>query len=192
MATSAIKKIDGRFDIWAGARSIGGVVHKGFNLEFLNEHVGWFPTKKEALSAARLFKHQRMDDLSDITARYSNPIDAARLKYEAALKANTRTPAPRGRKRVAAKKTVKRVVRRANPIGHGKLAIWLNAGNNTSGNPRRLYVVVTTSGVVEGVYDEGYDGPSAVTSHHPGIEIVGQFMITPAQYRDLLKHPKAK
>ena len=42
------------------------------------------------------------------TPRKTNPIDAARLKYEAALKASTRTPAPRGRKRVAAKKTVKR------------------------------------------------------------------------------------
>jgi hypothetical protein len=73
MAT-AIKKLDGRFDVWAGARSIGGVVHKGFNLEFLGNHVGWFPTRKEALSAAKLFIHHCMADLSDLSEKRSkNP-----------------------------------------------------------------------------------------------------------------------
>jgi hypothetical protein len=73
MAT-AIKKLDGRFDVWAGARSIGGVVHKGFNLEFLGNHVGWFPTRKEAFTAAKLFIHHRMADLSDLSEkRAKNP-----------------------------------------------------------------------------------------------------------------------
>lgn len=70
---------DGRFSIWAGARSIGGVVHKGFNLQFLNEHVGWFPTRKEAISAAKLFISHRMADLGDIVERKNNPVEKDKL-----------------------------------------------------------------------------------------------------------------
>lgn len=70
---------DGRFSIWSGVRSIGGVVHKGFNLQFLNEHVGWFPTRKEAISAANLFISHRMADLGDIVERKKNPVEKDKL-----------------------------------------------------------------------------------------------------------------
>jgi hypothetical protein len=68
-----------------------------------------------------------------------------------------------------------------------KIALHFNAGNDTNGNPRRLFVVVNTQGVVIAAYDEGYIGESAVTKHFPGIAIVGRFDITPAQRKSLLK-----
>jgi len=78
-----------------------------------------------------------------------------------------------------------------NPIAD-KLAIWLNAGNDSNGNPRRLYVAVDTQGEVLSIHDEGFSGSAAVTDHYPGIAIVGQFHITPAQYRELKKVYKGK
>jgi len=112
-------------------------------------------------------------------------------------------PAPRigtahpKRKSEATKKTpTKRLVARRkrntkagyypNPI-QDKIALYFNAGNDTNGNPRRLFVVVNTAGAVIGAYDEGYAGESAVTKHYPGIAIVGRFDITPAQRKSLLK-----
>ena len=101
------------------------------------------------------------------------------------------------RKSEATKKTpTKRLVARRkrntkagyypNPI-QDKIALYFNAGNDTNGNPRSLFVVVNTAGAVIGAYDEGYAGESAVTKHYPGIAIVGRFDITPAQRKSLLK-----
>jgi hypothetical protein len=154
----------------------------------------------------------------NVAPRKTNPsVTKARKAYEDALKdgihidigSHNTNPAkrkkaasPKRRSQATGKAPTKRLVARRkanvkpgyypNPIGHGKIAIWLNAGNDANGNPRRLYVVVTTTGVVEGVYDEGYYGRQAVLEPHPGIEIVGQFMITPGQYRELKKQYKVK
>ncbi len=73
-----------------------------------------------------------------------------------------------------------------NPIAD-KIALHFNAGNDTNGNQRRIFVVVDTRGNVLGAFDEGYVGNAAVTSHYPGIAIVGRFDITPAQRKTLLK-----
>jgi hypothetical protein len=48
-------------------------------------------------------------------AKKTNPIDAARAAYENALRGSVKKPVARKR-RAAPKKTVKRVVRRANPV----------------------------------------------------------------------------
>jgi len=74
-----------------------------------------------------------------------------------------------------------------NPVAD-KIALHFNAGNDSNGNPRRVFVVVNTNGNVEGAFNEGYIGSSAVTKHFPGIAIVGRFDITPAQYREIRKH----
>jgi hypothetical protein len=76
--------------------------------------------------------------------------------------------------------------RKNNPIAD-KIALKFNAGNDRNGNPRRVFVVVNTSGVVLSAHDEGYQGEKAVTQHYPGIAIVGQFDITPTDYKYFIK-----
>lgn len=68
-----------------------------------------------------------------------------------------------------------------------KLALHLDAGNDTNGNPRRIYIVVSTKGSVISAHDEGYYGDAAVTKRYPNIAIVGRFKITPGEYRSLKK-----
>lgn len=76
--------------------------------------------------------------------------------------------------------------RKHNPIAD-KIALHFNAGNDANGTPRRVFVVVNTSGVVIKAIDEGYLGERAVTGEFPGIAIVGQFPIKPVDYKHFLR-----
>lgn len=70
--------------------------------------------------------------------------------------------------------------------------IHLNAGNTTSGNPRRLFVLYSSTGNVVDIIDEGYRGIGAVSDagYSTAPPIVGQFRITPGEYAALLKRKK--
>jgi len=62
-----------------------------------------------------------------------------------------------------------------------------NAGNDTDGNPRRIYAEIA-SGQVSRVWDEGYDGPHAVPPNlRTAAANCATLPITPKGYRDLLK-----
>jgi hypothetical protein len=65
--------------------------------------------------------------------------------------------------------------------------IRFNAGNDPDGNPRRIYAELA-AGQVSRAWDEGYDGPHAVPAElrHAAANC-GTLLITPAQYRALLK-----
>lgn len=65
--------------------------------------------------------------------------------------------------------------------------ISLNAGHDTNGNPRRVYVVFDGDGQVMDVIDEGYSGQAAVIGIYPGIQGGARFDTTPTEYRRLLK-----
>jgi hypothetical protein len=112
--------------------------------------------------------------------------DTRRLSIEGKYKRRAKNPSARlvHRRKINTKRGYF-----PNPL-KDKIALHFNAGNNTNGNPRRVFVVVNTGGAVVGAYDEGYSGEGAVTKHFPGIAIVGRFNITPAQYRELLKEHK--
>jgi hypothetical protein len=62
-----------------------------------------------------------------------------------------------------------------------------NAGNDTNGNPRRIFAEIA-SGQVSRVWDEGYEGHHAVP---PNLRTAAAncttLPITPKGYRDLLK-----
>ena len=68
--------------------------------------------------------------------------------------------------------------------------IKLNAGNDNSGNPRRLWLGIAPCGSVSGVWDEGYEGRLALPKrlrHKDCIEL----STTPREYRELLRLHKA-
>jgi len=65
----------------------------------------------------------------------------------------------------------------------------LSAKNDVNGNPRRVYVVYWHDGEVYHIYDEGYQGYTAVPADVRA-NIVGFLMpldISPSKYRELLR-----
>lgn len=67
-----------------------------------------------------------------------------------------------------------------------KIAIRLNAGNDTNGNPRRVFVVLDPKrGIIDAV-DEGYEGEEPLKRAHR-IRSLADFMTTPREYRGLLR-----
>lgn len=77
-------------------------------------------------------------------------------------------------------------------MGHNIQVIKFNAGNDTNGNPRRLFAVMRAGDVVIAI-DEGYSGSAALADALPRsgaylASLVGvTFATTPKQYRELLK-----
>lgn len=72
--------------------------------------------------------------------------------------------------------------------------IRLNAGNDTNGNPRRIYVVFDTRGNMVDAVDEGYSGIQALRPKYPRLftGVRAQFYpetfaTTAGEYRRLLK-----
>lgn len=68
-----------------------------------------------------------------------------------------------------------------------KIAIHLDAGHTTNGNPRRVYVVLDEKAQIVDVIDEGYEGSARVTRVHGKIPISEEIETTPGQYRDMKK-----
>lgn len=62
-----------------------------------------------------------------------------------------------------------------------------NAGNDSNGNPRRIYAEIA-SGQVSRAWDEGYEGHHAVPAElRHAAKYCATLPITPKGYRDLLK-----
>jgi len=70
------------------------------------------------------------------------------------------------------------------------IAILLNAGNDVSGNPRRVFVVLNNKGDIVEAIDEGYGGKAALFDKYPAVNrglSPSSFSTTPKEYRELLK-----
>jgi len=65
----------------------------------------------------------------------------------------------------------------------------LNAGNDTNGNPRRVFVVYGTEGQILDAIDEGYSGTPRWLRDYP--QLAG-FVIKPSEYKLLLKEHAAE
>ena len=71
-----------------------------------------------------------------------------------------------------------------------KVAIKINAGNCSSGNPRRGWLVYGVSGRYLGFTDEGYTGWCAVTREHGiNVRVLGTVACTPGEYRGYERNP---
>lgn len=73
-----------------------------------------------------------------------------------------------------------------------KIAIRLDAGNDTNGNPRRIFVVIDEKANVVDVIDEGYEGTQELKRRHGPLTArqTVDFETTPRQYRELLKQAR--
>ena len=68
------------------------------------------------------------------------------------------------------------------------LALHMRAPNDTNGNPRRCYVVMTRDGAIVQAVDEGYSGWQAVCqAGYPNAVQGPAFDVTPSAYRALVR-----
>lgn len=64
------------------------------------------------------------------------------------------------------------------------LAIKINAGHDTNGNPRRGWAITSCrSGELVDFVDEGYTGTSSLRRAYPHAAEATEFKVTPGQYR---------
>ena len=67
------------------------------------------------------------------------------------------------------------------------LILHLNAGNDTNGNPWRIFVVYDQGGMIIDTMDEGYAGKGEIGIKFSKVPITWQISTTPKEYRELLK-----
>lgn len=73
------------------------------------------------------------------------------------------------------------------------LAIKVNAGHDTNGNPRRGWATIDhRSGNMIDFVDEGYRGRSALSRECPRCVEGPEFQVTPGEYRDLKRFANDK
>lgn len=171
---------------------------KRYNAEFMDSRVGFgiftAPIRNEVATLLQEYYDEELHYDAEAATKErlnnmygKNPVprsSKARAKYiNKNSQITKRAPSQRLKKR-RTKNTEEGYF--PNPIAD-KLALHFNAGNDANGNPRRVFVVVNTSGIVLSAHDEGYRGESAVTKDYPGIAIVGVFPIKPVDYKHFLR-----
>jgi len=68
------------------------------------------------------------------------------------------------------------------------LAVKINAGNNSNGNPRRGWFVYDREGYFQGFVDDGYAGYGGLRKLFPNVIEVGTTIpTTPTAYREAMK-----
>jgi hypothetical protein len=65
--------------------------------------------------------------------------------------------------------------------------IRLNAGNDANGNPRRVFIQISSKGLILDAWDEDYLGESAIPEDHRKNYSGLTLMVTPGTYRDVIK-----
>jgi len=74
-----------------------------------------------------------------------------------------------------------------------QMAVKVNAGHDTNGNPRRGWATINTrNGNMIDFVDEGYRGNSALTKDCPQCVEGPEFAVTPGEYRQLKKFANDK
>jgi hypothetical protein len=70
------------------------------------------------------------------------------------------------------------------------IALHLDAGHTTNGNPRRCYLVIDPATLEHlAVIDEGFEGIAALRRHYPTARCAAEVPTTPAHYRSLMRQP---
>lgn len=64
------------------------------------------------------------------------------------------------------------------------IALYLDAGNDKNGNPRRGWLLVSSDGTFYDFVDEGYSGHSALRQQYPNVVSTERIPTTPAFYRE--------
>lgn len=67
------------------------------------------------------------------------------------------------------------------------LILHLDAGHDTNGNPRRVFVVFDKNGDIINAFDEGYYGDANVRRAYPGVPFGPRFSTSYADYKQLMK-----
>jgi hypothetical protein len=67
------------------------------------------------------------------------------------------------------------------------MAIHLDAGRDTNGNPRRIFVVFDSKAEVIDAIDEGYQGSGGVIRKYGKIPISERFETSPSARRELMR-----
>lgn len=89
------------------------------------------------------------------------------------------------------KSAVKRKPRRSKPpsgMVQAGPVIRLNAGNDVNGNPRRVFIQLSSKGLILDAWDEDYLGESAIPSDHRASYSGLTLFVTPGTYRDVIKN----
>jgi hypothetical protein len=68
------------------------------------------------------------------------------------------------------------------------LAIYINAGNTGSGNPRRGWIITNSDGEFIDFVDEGYEGNAALKAVYPTAVATSSIKVDPSVYRDAYRH----
>lgn len=66
------------------------------------------------------------------------------------------------------------------------LAVKLNARNDVNGNPRRLFLVMDSEGIIDAV-EEGYLGIGALDNRYHGCPVLETLYITPGEYKRFIR-----
>ncbi len=72
------------------------------------------------------------------------------------------------------------------------IAIYVNAGNDSNGNPRRGWIIADPSGNFVDFVDHGYEGTGALKPKYPGIPRTPEIEVKPSVYRDLVRQSRAR
>ena len=67
------------------------------------------------------------------------------------------------------------------------MAIKINAGSDSNGNPKRGWLVYTREGDFLGFIDEGYAGRRALTSLFPNAVRLAEIPLQPKTYREAMQ-----
>jgi hypothetical protein len=70
------------------------------------------------------------------------------------------------------------------------LAIYIDAGHDTNGNPRRGWIIADSSGQFVDFVDEGYEGQSALLRDYHRVPETQRIVVKPSVYRDLKKQSR--
>jgi hypothetical protein len=66
--------------------------------------------------------------------------------------------------------------------------IRLNGGNDVNGNPRRVFIQLSNTGLILDAWDEDYFGESAIPEDHRKNYSGLTLAVTPGTYRDVIKN----
>lgn len=69
------------------------------------------------------------------------------------------------------------------------IAIRVDAGNDTNGNPRRLFLVYDTQANLVDIIKEGYNGSRQLEELYPSLrgKVTGLIEVSPSFYNDLIR-----
>jgi len=71
------------------------------------------------------------------------------------------------------------------------LALLLDAGHDASGNPQRCFLVLTDTGGIHDVIEQGYSGLRCLKDKYPGVPLGIEIKIPLVEYQEFLTRAKS-